>query len=101
MKQKRYVMYDDMRKIGTYYTLKEVYDTGLIKCNRIYFHRAFSRESCYLKDNICVYPIREQAARCLFLAHLIQRRAKSSPNTFLVDNVLTRALKEITNCELS
>lgn len=100
MKKARYYLYDDLRKIGTYTTLKEVYDTGYITQKKAYFYKVFAHEGHYFKDNICVFPIREQIARCLFLAHTIHRRAELCPDVFKMDTVLSRAVKEITGCDL-
>jgi hypothetical protein len=100
MRNKRYKLFDDMRDMGSYATLKEVYDTGLIDATITYFYRRFSEEGCYINDNICVYTIRDQKARCLFLANIINRRAKLSPDTFKLDTILTRTVKELTGNEL-
>ena len=100
MRPEKYYLYDDMRKIGIYQTLKEIYETGYIKQKLTYFYRVFSRDGVYLKDNICVIPIRNQFARCLFLAHTINRRAKLCPDVFKMDTVLSNAVKEITGNEL-
>lgn len=100
MRQKRYLLFDDLRKIGAYSTLKEVYATGLIKQKLAYFYRKFSESGCYIHKNICVYSMRDQDARCLFLAHTINRWAGLKSDTFKMNEVLTRAIKEITGQNL-
>ena len=100
MKCKRYKIYDDMRELGSYSTLKQVYDTGLIDSSITYFYRKFSENDCYINDNICVLATRDQKARCLYLSHIINRQARLNPNTYKLDNVLTKAVKELTNCDL-
>ena len=100
MRQKKYLLYDDLRKIGSYCTLKEVYDTGLIKQKLAYFYHKFSDSGCYIHKNICVYSIRDQEARVLFLAHTINRWAGLKSDTFKLNDILTRAVKEITGQSL-
>lgn len=100
MRVKRYKVFDDMREVGQYSTLKEIYDTGIIKCCRTYFYKKFSDERCYIDNNICVLSVKYPKARCLFLSNLINRQAKLSPDTYKVDLILTRAVKELTNCVL-
>ena len=96
MKVKRYRLFDDMRDMGSYATLKEVYDTGLIKAKLSYFYRKFSEDRVFIDENICVYPSRDQVARCAFLANIITRQSKLSPDTFKLDTILTRTVKELT-----
>jgi len=100
MRAKRYRVFDDMRDMGSYATLKEVYETGLIESTITYFYRKFSEDGCYINNNICVYTSRDQKARCLFLANIINRQAKLSPDTFKLDTILTKTVKELTNCSL-
>lgn len=100
MREKRYMVYDDMRHVGTYRTLKEVYDTGLIKSAITYFYRKFSEDGCFINENICVYGLRDQKARCLFLAHILNRRVRLNPDTFKTDKILTQAVKDLTDCSL-
>ena len=85
MRAKRYRVFDDMRDMGSYATLKEVYETGLIESTITYFYSKFSED---------------QKARCLFLANSINRQAKLSPGTFKLDTILTKTVKELTNCSL-
>lgn len=100
MRAKKYRVYDDMRDMGSFATLKEVYDTGLIDATRTYFYRRFSEDGCYINKNICVYHTRDQKARCLFLANIINRQARLSPDTFKIDTILTRTVRELTGCSL-
>lgn len=100
MRSKRYRVYDDMRDMGSFATLKEVYDTGLIDATITYFYRKFSEDGVYINNNICVYTSRDQKARCLFLANIINRQAKLSPDTFKLDTILTQTVKELTGCSL-
>lgn len=100
MRVKKYLLFDDLRKIGSYSTLKEVYDTGKIKQKLVYFYRKFSAEGIYIKDNITVYCMRDQEARCIFLAHTLNRWARLKNDTFKMNEVLTQAVKEITGQQL-
>ena len=100
MRAQKYLLFDDLRKIGAYSTLKDVYDTGLIKQKLVYFYRKFSENGCYIHKNICVYSMRDQDARCLFLAHTLSRWATLKLDTFKMNEVLTRAVKEITGQSL-
>ena len=100
MRRAKYIMYDDMRMVGTYKTLAEAYDTGLIKQTRQYFYKRYAVDKCYIYKNICVYSLRNQSARCLFLGNIINRFAALSSNTFKLNDVLTKAAKEITGHEL-
>lgn len=99
-KYKRYELYDDLRKVGTFSSLNDVFNTGLIKSNKTYFYRVFARERFYTKENICVFDKCDVGARCVWLGHQISRRARLCPDTGKLNMALTKALKDITGIEL-
>ena len=100
MRQKKYLLFDDLRKIGAFATLGEVYATGKIKQAKGYFFRRFSEMGCYLNDNISVYRMRDHEARCLFRAHTLNRWVERKSDTFTLNVALTKAVKEITGQDL-
>ena len=93
----KYIVMDDMRRLGSFARLKEVYDAGFIKGNLCYFYQKFEKERFYHKDNIMVYNYRDYASRCAFLGYMIYRRAMLSPDPTKTGAILSKALKEITN----
>lgn len=100
MRAKKYIVYDDLRKVGTFQTLKQVFDTGLIKGNKTYFYKMYAENQYYFNDNIFVYDYRDKEARCVFLGTMICRRAKLCPNISELDKKLTDVLKQIIGREL-
>ncbi len=99
-KYKRYVLYDDLRKVGEYHSLNEVYNTGMIRSNKTYFYHVFAMEHFYMKDNIFVFDKNDICARCYFYGNQISRRARLCPDPVKTIQILERTLKDISGIEL-
>lgn len=99
-KYKKYVVYDDLRKIGEFSSINSVFNTGLIKSNKTYFYRLFAREHFYMKDNIFVFDKNDICARCCFYGNQISRRARLCPDPVKTIQILERTLKEMSGIEL-
>ena len=93
-------MYDDFEFIGDFDTLKDAWRTGKIKNNLMYFYKMYREDGFYSKDNISVYDWNNINSRCLFLAHIISRRARLTPDPYNCNIILTKTVKELANFEL-
>lgn len=99
-KCERYVLYDDLRKVGVYKSLNDAFKTGLIKSNKTYFYRVFARDRFYGKENIFLFDKNDIGAKCAFYGEQIAKRARMCPDPVKTMQTLIMTLKDISGIEL-
>ena len=93
--RKKYIVMDDLLRLGCFSKLKEVFDSGFVGKNLNYFYQKYGKNRFYCKDNIMVYNYCDSASRCAFLGYMIYRRAMLTPDVYKTSQILSEALKQI------
>lgn len=97
----RFIVYDDLRKVGEFARLVDVYNTGLIDKHKTYFYKVFAENEFYHDNNIFVFRINDNAAEIMYLGLEVARLAKNSPNVVGLKKTLIKVLEGITGQSLT
>ena len=96
-----YVVYDDLREVGRFKKLTEVYRTGLIKYHLRNLQKFIRENEFYHDDNIFVFDINNKNARVRYLGECIARRAAINPDVYGLERILVNTLSSMLGRELT